>query len=308
MDDDMIDLMAGETGLRRRLEAYAETRLSPDPSSAARTRARVLAIAHRRADQARATGALTIVPPFDEAAAAIATSSHAADRRSRHGRHGAGRRRVATVLLAAGLAIGAVSGTALAARPGGALYQARLWAETVALPAEASARALAELARLAERLAELDAATASGDSAAAAAALDAYERIVDQASAAAIASEDAVAEAVLETGVGRNVAVLEALVERLPTPAGTAISRAIERTIQHSGRAIDAIDTAKPGRGTDGRGGGPAASSPRPTKAPGPTAKPAKPATEPTARPTPQGGGKPDKPDPTPKRTPPHND
>jgi hypothetical protein len=228
----------------------------------------------------------------------------------RRGHRGAGRGRVAAILLAAGLAIGAMSGTALAVRPGGSLYQARLWAETVTLPAEPSARALAELARLAERLAEIDAATTSGDSAAAAAALDAYERIVDQASAAAIASGDAVAEAVLETGVGRNVAVLQALIGRLPTPAGEAISRAIERAIQHSGHAIDVIDTAKPGRGTDGRGGGPAASSPKPTRAPSPTVKPAKPtaapAAAPTPNPTPQDGGKPDKPDPTPRRTPPN--
>lgn len=297
MDDEMIDLMAGEHGLRRRLEAYADERLSPDPASAARTRARVLAIAHRRADQARASGALTIVPALGapEAEAAVARPRR-------------GRRRLAALLLASGLGVALMSGTALAARPGGVLYEGRLWVETIVLPTEPSDRALAELRRLAARLAEIDAATADGDHAAAAAALAAYQRIVEQASAAAIASDDAVAEAVLEAGMGRNLVVLQALVGRLPTPAGAAISRAIERTIQHSGSAIDAIGTAKPGGGNGNSGGEspgkPATASPKPTKAPvaKPTDKPARPAVEPTPKPTPKGN--PDRPDPTPRRTP----
>ena len=49
MDDAMMDLMAEHGLLRRRLEAYAETRLSPDLAASSRMRARVLAVAHRQA-------------------------------------------------------------------------------------------------------------------------------------------------------------------------------------------------------------------------------------------------------------------
>ena len=58
----MIDLMAGDIRLRRRLEGYAELRLSPDLTATSRMRARVLAHAHRQADLVRADAALTIVP------------------------------------------------------------------------------------------------------------------------------------------------------------------------------------------------------------------------------------------------------
>jgi len=61
MDDEMIDLMAGDARLRRRIDAYAELRLSPDLATSSRIRARVLAVAHRQADLARADAALTIV-------------------------------------------------------------------------------------------------------------------------------------------------------------------------------------------------------------------------------------------------------
>ena len=72
MSDEMIDLAAGDMRLRRRLEAYAEQRLSPDVSATSRMRARVLAHAHRHADRARADAALTIVP----AAAGLPTIDH----------------------------------------------------------------------------------------------------------------------------------------------------------------------------------------------------------------------------------------
>ena len=65
MDDSMIDLTAGDAMLRRRLEAYAEDRLSPDLATSSRLRARVLAVAHRQADLARADASLTVLSGAD---------------------------------------------------------------------------------------------------------------------------------------------------------------------------------------------------------------------------------------------------
>jgi cell division septation protein DedD len=321
MDDSMIDLMAGDAMLRRRLEAYAEDRLSPDLATSSRLRARVLAVAHRQADLARADASLTVLSGADPgsnrwlrdrltAEARGARSDLPAEALARR-RPSSAWRRTASVVLAASLGLGLITGSALAARPGGPLYPTRIWAETLTLPTDPSERALAELERLEARLSEATAASAAGDSIGAGAALDAYESIVGQASAAAIVAGDSVASAVLETGVSRNVAVLQALSGRVPDTAGAAIDRAIERAIDRSGAAIDAIETAKPGNGggpTDGGGpGGRPEATPKPTKAPTPepavTAQPTpKPTKEPTAQPTPRPTHKP-KPDPTPKAT-----
>ena len=61
MDDAMIDLMAGDAELRRRLMAFADERLTPDLAASSRMRARVLATAHRRADLARADARLAVL-------------------------------------------------------------------------------------------------------------------------------------------------------------------------------------------------------------------------------------------------------
>ena len=312
----MIDLAAGDARLRRRLEAYADLRLTPDLTATSRMRARVLAHAHRRADLVRADAALTVVPQ---------TASRPAQRGVRRGRG------TAVALVAAALLVGAMAGGAAASSgPGGALYEARLWIETVSLPSDPSARAVAELSRLGERLREATVAAQGGDEGAAAAALSAYERIMSEASAAVIDSGDPVAAAALETGLGRNVDVLQALVGQVSPRAADAIGDAVARAIARSTGAIhtiSAVDRPTPdgepgshsttGDGQDGNGGsnagnggtvngsngnGPEA-TPKPTKAaperPDATAKPA--ATErpePTAKPTripkptnaPQGG------------------
>jgi ribosomal protein S11 len=285
MDDEMIDLIAGDVRLRRRLEAYADARLSPDLAATARIRARVLVHAHRQADLAGADAALTIVPR--------ATSRHAQDATVRvtrePNRSGRWRRPLAAVAAAA-LALSVVGGAAAAAHPGGALYDARLWLEVVTLPAEPSERAVAELRRLEQRLREADEATRNGDAAGAAAALAAYERIMDQASAAALATGDPVAAAVLETGVGRNLVVLEGLVGRLPTQASDAVERAIERAIERSGTTIDRVDDVKPPR--HGGNGPPTDPTAKPTTRPG-----AEPDSKPTKAPT-VNPNKPTKPSP----------
>jgi hypothetical protein len=258
----MIDLMAGDMRLRRRLEAYAELRLSPDLTATSRMRARVLAHAHRQADLVRADAALTIVPS--------SASMNVAPHRRRSGIQ----RAVIGLVAAAGLVGAMVGGAAASSGPGQAFYEARLWVETLTLPSDPSQRAIAQLDRLTARLREAEAAARGGDQAAAAVALAAYERIVDQASDAVRGARDPVAAAALEAGIGRNIEVLSALVASLPARAAEAIATVIERAIQRSGTAIDTVDdVTKPhppaggGGGAGSNGGNPPATA-RPTKTP----------------------------------------
>ncbi len=252
MDDEMINLMAGDVMLRRRLEAYAEARLSPDPVASSRMRARVLAVAHRQANLGRADTALTVLPGSRPRSTAVVDARRSTVTRGPRRAW----RRTTTALLAASLGIALMTGTVLAARPGGGLYDARLWLETVTLPSDPSARAVAEIGRLAERIRETLEAARAGDPAAAAAALAAYERIVDEASAGAIASKDPVAAAAFETGVGRNIAVLEGLLTHVPIQARGAIEQVIDRAVERSEAAVDAIDTGNGDPGNGWRPGG----------------------------------------------------
>ncbi len=247
MDDAMIDLMAGEPELRRRLEAYAEARLSPDPIAAARMRARVLAGAHRQAAQASGDASLALVP----ADGSVPLLRPAARRGAR-----TPWRRGAAVLLAASLGLALVAGTTLAARPGGPLYGTRIWMETLTLPSDPSARAIAEIERMDHRLQEAIAANQAGDAAAATAALAAYESIVDGASARALLDGDSVASAALDAGVAHNIVVLQALAARLPDQATDAIDRAIQRAIDRSDEAVDTIHGRNGGSGGGGGNGG----------------------------------------------------
>jgi hypothetical protein len=277
MDDRMIDLVAGEAMLRRRLESYAELRLSPDSAATARIRARVLAHAHRRADFARADAALTVVAPTVAPAATPA-------RVARSGRPMPRWRGMFGLVAAAALLLALAGGAAAASNAGGALYGARLWVETITLPSDPSARAIAELGRLDQRLREASAATRNGDTGAAASALDAFERILEEASAGVLAANDPVGAAAFEAGVARNVEVLTALVDRLPASARSAIGPVIERAIEHSGRSIDRVDNvSKPGK--DGGGG----TTAKPTHGPRPDATdrahPTRTSAPPTSRP-----------------------
>jgi hypothetical protein len=308
MDERMIDLMAGDSRLRRRLEAYADSSLSPDLVATSRMRARVLAVAHRRADLARADAALTVVH-----GRGVAVSTPLADRRARRMRSDRARlRRPLVALMTAAVVLGGGAGTVLAARAGGALYEPRVWIETLTLPSEPSERAVGELSRLATRLSEADEATRTGDTAAAAAALAAYERIMDSASEAAIAAQDEVAVAILQAGVGRNVEALQALALQLPAGAAEAITRAVERAVaravDRSESAIDRIQAAgassSGGSGGSGSPGGPADPTSKPTRPPTPEPTP-KPTKEPNAGPTdPAGQGAPPEPKKTPKPVP----
>ena len=306
--DDMFGTMTGDALLGRRLEAYAELRLSPDLATSARLRARVLAVAHRRAALSRADAGLTILSRREPTSVAMPFSAQArAQAQARRGVRPRGQRlrRVGAVVLAASFAASlAVAGVA-AARPGGPLYETRLWAETLQLPTDPSARAIAELDRLKARLLEIGEASRAGDSAGAMAALQAYQMIVDEASASAILAGDEVAAAALQTGVGHNVEILQALLGKVPTHAESAISKALDAAIARSTDAVDRISASRPA-GAPGQddgsaqpGGGPA---PRATGTPAatPTAAPTNDATA-RPKPTPRVTA-----EPTPKATPTH--
>ena len=306
--DEMFGTMTGDVLLGRRLEAYAELRLSPDLATSARLRARVLAVAHRRAALSRADAGLTILSRPEPSAVAAPFSAQAqAQAEARRGLRPRRQRwsRVGAAVLVASMGASlAVAGVA-AARPGGPLYETRLWAETLQLPRDPSARSVAELDRLKARLLEIGEASRAGDSAGAMAALRAYEAIVDEASRSAIQTGDDVAAAALQTGVGHNVEVLQALLGKVPTRADPAISRALDAAIARSTDAVERISASRPA-GAPGHddgaaqpGGGPA---PKATRTP--TATPtAAPTDDATARPkpTPKVSA-----EPTPKATPTH--
>ncbi|MDO8483870.1 MAG: DUF5667 domain-containing protein [Candidatus Limnocylindrales bacterium] len=273
--------------LARRLEAYAEARLSPEPSAPSRMRAQVMAAAQRHAALARADG--------DRAAAPAAHSGRM--RRSPW-------RRSMTALLAAGLTLGLGVSSVAAVQPGGPLYGVRIWAETLTLPTTAAERAQAELRRLEERLTEAAAATAAGDTNAANAALEAYGAIVSEATTGADVS--AAARATLDAGVRRNIEVLTVLAGRVPEPARDAIEHAIERsdsaldTIhgQPGGNLPAATPTKSPKPGATDRPEG-TANPNKPTPDPAETPKPhptLNPEATPKADPTPKAGGRPSDP------------
>lgn len=295
MDDAMFELTAGNVMLRRRMDAYAEVRLSPDAAASANIRARVMAAAHKQAALTAAGAGLTVVADVPTTMARVA--ARRAPARSRRSA------RLASVMLAASLAMLAAAGSTMAAAAGGPLYEARLGLESLFLPTEPPARAVAELTRLEARLAEIADASARGDARALDAALRAYATIVDTAVAEAIVADDPVASAALRAGIARNIVVLEALLDRAPEAATDGLDRAIER----SGVAIDDIE-----KGRNGNGGGPTepgsppdpggrpAVTPRPTRDPAPTPKASDELTaEPTSTPTEKPGRTP-KPDKTP--------
>src|SRR5437868_2759306 len=116
MDDDMQAIEVRDFEIERRLEAYARARLSPDPQSTARARARVMREARLQFEGARIA---THMAPVVVAAATRASSW----------------RRAAMPVLAAAIWLGIAVGSISAAQPGGPPYQTRMWIENAALPA-----------------------------------------------------------------------------------------------------------------------------------------------------------------------------
>jgi hypothetical protein len=213
----------GDDGeLRARLDAYAASRLEPDPAATARARATVMAQARlgrgatRTVDDAPGPGLLGRI--F---------------------------RRPALAATAALLGLAVVAGgTVAAAEPGGPLYGARLWVETLTLPSDTNGRAAAELDRLQARLDDATAAAANGNGDAVTAALDAYRQTLAGASAAA--GGDPTREEPLVAELGRHQAVLGALATRVPPTAAAAIQQAVQRTQDKINAIIEA--PSRPGR------------------------------------------------------------
>lgn len=283
-NDQMPDRDVEDVELARRLEAYAEARLSPSLSATTRMRARVMAAAHRQAPPARPT--VMRRPAW---------------------------RRPAFALLAACLTLALAVGSVAAAQPGGPLYGTRIWAETLTLPTSAAERATAEVRRLNDRLAEAAAASAAGDTNAADAALAAYNSIIAEATAGT--NGDAVANATLDTAVRRNIQVLTILAGRVPVQARNAILHAIEQ----SNSAVDGL-SGQPGVGgqpstNSGKTPEPGATPrsehtanpnkpapapvdalPKPHPTPGPHVTLAPDAATPAPEHTPKAGGKPSSP------------
>lgn len=233
----------GELGAR--LEAYAESHLEPDPAATARARAAVMAEANRVLGASRiareAAGPGLLRRLFQRPALAA----------------------TAAVLGLAVLAGGAVA----ASGPGGPLYSARLWVETLTLPSDTTARAAAELDRLQARLDDATAAAASGNGDAVTAALDAYRQTL--ADVSALAAGDPTREQHLIAELGKHQAVLEALLLSVPGPAQASIDRAVQRT-QDGIHAVTATPGQPGGNPNPGNPNGtPPAARPDATQKPG---------------------------------------
>jgi len=213
----------GDDGeLRARLDAYATSRLEPDPAATARARATVMAQARLGRGETRAV-----------------------DNAPGSGLLGRIFRRPALAATAAMLGLALVAGgTVAAAEPGGPLYGARLWVETLTLPSDTNGRAAAELHRLQARLDDATAAAANGNGDAVTAALDAYRQTLAGASAAA--GGDPTREEPLVAELGRHQAVLGALAGRVPPTAKAAIKQAIQRIQDRINAIIEA--PSQPGR------------------------------------------------------------
>lgn len=304
----MQALDARDFEIERRLESYARARLSPDPQTIARIRARVMREARIQADLPRVA-----VAPLAETTTVRRPV----------------RRRLALTVLAASVWLGVAAGAVSAAQAGGPLYPARMWIEQATLPSSGTARTTAELARLDARLTEAVAAAARGDASAVQAALIAYRSIADETIAAT--ASDVALQTIVATALDRHLAVLTDVVARLTakgnTTAASAVQVSITRAIAANRSVIDrlgaggaannaggdAAGAGSNGGGANGAGGnagnggngtGPgtgggagagvgahptdAVATPKPTKTPKPT-------PEPTAEPSP---------DATPKATP----
>lgn len=247
MIENPFERKSADDDVERLLTAYAAAHLDPSRAAADRTRDAVMAAARRRA---RAGGMFF-----------------------------GGRQRLAVAaLLAAALLVG-MAGATFAAAPGSPFYGLRVWVEHVTLPTEANARADAQIALLAERLAEAHAASNSGDAAGVAAALAAYREEV--ADLLATLDGDALRLAKLEAALGTHLVALHTLATHVPEQAQDAIQNAIE----NSSKAVDKVHESQ-GRGPDGSPG--PADSPKPSDTPGgPPSEP--PSGPPSDHPTPPG-------------------
>ena len=149
----------------------------------------------------------------------------------------------ASIQAAKGLLIG--TSAFAGSRAGGPLYESRLFVETMVLPSETASRVDAHLEHAQARLAEAVEAAVRGDDVATAAALDAYDRTIDQLATI----EGAPAERALEA-IRLHRSILLQVAANAPASAANGLGRAIA----NSDRVILALATPGPGSGA-GSGG-----------------------------------------------------
>jgi hypothetical protein len=238
MFQDAMDLTdTGLLELRRRLEAYADARLTPSLDATIRMRMNVMSAAHRRA------ALIAADDTFDAAGATITALAAAQAETATYAW-----RRPAAAIFAGCLTLALLVGTALAAKPGGPLYAARIWTEMANLPAGIVARADAEVGRLDARIQEAQQASTAGDGPAVEAALTAYSVIVIE--AADGTAGDPTARAAIEIAVSRHVVILAMLVDSVPPQARAALQNALSA----STKVLDDLDGAGQ-HGNQGRPG-----------------------------------------------------
>jgi hypothetical protein len=234
--------------LGRRLAAYAFA-LTPRTDTSARIRASVMASAAETLRPAGAWRPTAVVEPGPTQVVV-----------ERPGFNWL-RRRVAVGVFAAGMGVAGVTGVVAASAPGGALYETRLWAESLTLPTEMNARLDADVIRLDARLAEARRAAQGGNAGGVSAALDAYVDVLDD--ALSTAGLDAGRDERIATALSRHRDVLTALEIRLPGQAAAALDRALARTdaaiggLEHDGsNDRDGNAGGSPGGNSTGPGNG----------------------------------------------------
>ena len=220
----MNDEHPGTEELEQRLGAYASVRLSPRRMEIARMRASLVEEARMRSLDARLG--------------------------NRPRRRWSGRRRLATLLVAASLGLFAAAGVTAASSPGGPLYDARIWLETTTLPADPGTRALERIHQIDARVLEVQRGAAAGDPNAVTAAITAYGDAVQ--SALGDAGSDASSLSHLQAALGLHVEVLQALAGQVPEQAVDAVDNAIDASQQ----LVEQIARTNQGNGQGVPGGG----------------------------------------------------
>jgi hypothetical protein len=214
----------GDRELERRLEAFADLRLTPSGSATTQAKMQVMAVAHRRAaliEADRATGTFA-------AAGRRTPGTTIAFGRTAPVVAGTWTRpwlRPLGALTVAVMTLGLLAGTAAAARPGGPLYAALLDVERLTLPFDSTARAVAETRRLDIRLTEAKEAAQAGDQPAAVAALEAYSTIVVQ--AASEVDGDLGAARAIKAIVAGHASELASMLSMVSGPARAQLEAAI---------------------------------------------------------------------------------
>ncbi len=206
------------------LDAYAEARLMPRGPVLARIRANVLAEAAFASAATAAAGRLQLQESRRNLVRIVSLPFA---------------RRAFALGFAALLTIGTTAAV-LAAPPGSLFYNARVYIETLALPAQAEARIVGHERLLEERIAEAEAAVLRGDAVGLAAALAAYQAEVD--AATADIGNDAAQLAHLEDMLAKHTETLTTLATELPAQSS------IDKAIDASSKAIDKLQA----KGTHG--------------------------------------------------------